>query len=338
MSEIKREWLEKDYYKILGVERTASQKDITKAYRKLARKYHPDANSSAGAETKFKEISAAHSVLGDPKARKNYDEAQKIGMFQSGPRTTSGGGIHFETDDVGGFFARGTGARSGSSGLFNFGRNWPRDGEDVRAAVAISFDEAIRGRQVRVSNSDWPSRSPVAVRIPPLVQDGDLIRARGKGQPGADGGQDGDLLVRVKVGKHPVYERDGLNLKMNQKINFVQAVLGGEIIVLNYYGEKSTIAIQPGTQSGQTLRLRDKGLKQTAKGSASSTGEAKQGKAKTSKTKESKAKASGAKTGETKAGDLFVEIQVEVPTSLTDEQRDAVESLADAFGMDMPEN
>lgn len=325
MSEFKREWLEKDYYKTLGVSRTASQKDITKAYRKLARQYHPDTNSSPGAEDRFKEISAAHSVLGDPKTRSSYDEAQKLGMFQSGPRTTSSGGIRFETDDLGqdlgGFFTRGGGS------IFNFGRNWPRDGEDVRASVTISFDEAIQGKEVTVgvpgragksqgkSKGGSPGGAQVKVRIPELVSDGALLKVRGRGQPGANGGQSGDLLVKVMVNQHPRYERDGLNLKLRQKVSFAQAALGGNIEVATYYGEKSTISIPPGTQPGQTLRLRGKGLRRGGAGTGAGRGGKGSG-------------ADGGANGTGRTGDLFVEIQLDVPTSLSDEQRHAIETMA----------
>lgn len=326
MSEFKREWLEKDYYKTLGVPRTASQKDITKAYRKLARQYHPDTNSSPAAEDKFKEISAAHSVLGDPKTRSSYDEAQKLGMFQSGPRTTSSGGVRFETDDLGqdlgGFFTR------GGSSIFNFGRNWPKDGEDVRASVTISFDEAIQGKEVSVgipgrggrsqgkSQGRSQDNSQVKVRIPALVNDGALLKVRGKGLAGANGGQNGDLLVKVRVNQHPRYERDGLNLRLRQKLSFDQAALGGNIEVASYYGEKSTISIPPGTQPGQTLRLRGKGLRRGGAGAGAGA-------------KSGAGAGAGAKSG---AGDLFVEVQVDVPTSLTDKQRQAIEAMAEAFG------
>ena len=313
MDDFKREWLEKDYYKILGVDRTASQKDITKAYRKLARKYHPDSNSAPGAEAKFKEVSAANNVLGDPKTRQSYDEAQKLGMFQAGPGRSAGpgtgpgpgpGGIHFETDDLrqnlGGFFSRG----GGGSTIFNFGRDWPKDGENVRAEVTISFDDAIKGTQISVTNPQDAAKPAVKVRIPPLVKDGALVRAKGRGMPGSRGGQNGDLLVRVKVEPHPVFERDqlnNLNLMMRQPISYTDAVLGGNIAVTTYAGDTATIAIAPGTQSGQRLRLRNKGLKRTSKNGADTT------------------------------GDLFVEVQIEVPDVLTAKQRQAVEALAEAF-------
>ena len=308
MDDFKREWLEKDYYKTLGVDRTASQKDITKAYRKLARKYHPDSNSAPGAEAKFKEISAANNVLGDPKTRQSYDEAQKLGMFQAGPGRSAGpgpgpgpGGVHFETDDLrqnlGGFFSRG----GGGSTIFNFGRDWPRDGEDVRAEVTISFDDAIKGTQISVTNPQDAAKPAVKVRIPPLVKDGALVKAKGRGMPGSRGGQNGDLLVRVKVEPHPVFERDKLNLKMRQQISYPDAVLGGNIAVTTYAGDTATIAIAPGTQSGQRLRLRGKGLKRTNKNGTDTT------------------------------GDLFVEVQIEVPDVLSAKQRQAVEALAEAL-------
>jgi len=241
-------------------------------------------------------------VLGNPKTRGDYDEMQKLGMFQSGPQPTEDGGVYFETDDLrqglGGIFTRG-----GGGSVFSFGRNWPRDGQDVVKRVEISFDEAIKGKELSVKINGKSSKNLIRVRVPSMVEDGSLIKAKGKGKPGANGGRNGDLLVRVKVGKHPVFDRDGLNLKMTRKINFAEAVLGSNVIISTYEGENTTIAIPPGTQSGQTLRLRDKGLKKSEK-----------------------------------TGDLFVKIQVDVPTSLTGKQRKAIESVAEAFQIPVPDD
>lgn len=291
MDEFKRDWFEKDYYKTLGVPRTASQKDITKAYRKLARKYHPDSNSSPQAEEKFKEISVAYSVLKDKETRSRYDEAQRLGTFQSGPGPAGGGShFHFETSD----FGRGFGNIFGRGGRgFGFRGGWPQDGEDLRTEISISFEDAISGIEVPLKLSGM---SEFTLRVPPLVEDGALIKAAGRGKAGANGGSSGDLFVRVKVGKHPVFEREGLNLRIKQEISFADAALGGEIPVPTYEGDSVTMVIPPGTQSGSTLRLRKQGLK-----------------------------------NKSSAGDQFVKVEVKVPTSLSRKQRKALETFAEEF-------
>ena len=293
MDEFKREWFEKDYYKTLGVPRTASQKDITKAYRKLARQYHPDSNSSPQAEEKFKEVSAAYSVLKDKDARSRYDEAQRLGTFQSGPGPGSPGSeghFHFETRD----FSRGFGNLFGRGGRgFGFRGGWPQDGGDLRTEIDISFEEAVSGTEVPLN---LPGMAEFTLRVPPLVADGALIKAAGRGEAGSNGGNRGDLFVRVKVGKHPTFEREGLNLRMKQEISFAEAALGGNITVPTYNGESVTMVIPPGTQSGSTLRLRKRGLEN--KGSV---------------------------------GDQFVRVEVKVPTSLSRKQRKALETFAEEF-------
>lgn len=293
MDEFKREWFEKDYYKTLGVSRTASQKDITKAYRKLARKYHPDSNSSSQAEEKFKEVSAAYSVLKDKNTRSRYDEAQKLGTFQSGPGPGAAGGdghFRFDTQDFGRGFSNlfGRGGRG-----FGFRGGWPQDGGDLRTEIDISFEEAISGAEIPLN---LPGMAEFTLRVPPLVTDGALIKASGRGKAGSNGGNRGDLFVRVKVGKHPTFEREGLNLRMKQEISFAEAALGGNVIVPTYQGESVTMVIPPGTQSGSTLRLRKRGLEN--KGSV---------------------------------GDQLVRVEVKIPTSLSRKQRKALETFAEEF-------
>ena len=293
MDEFKREWFEKDYYKTLGVSRTASQKDITKTYRKLARKYHPDSNSSPQAEEKFKEISAAYSVLKDKETRSRYDEEQKLGTFQSGPGPGAGGGeahFHFETSD----FSRNFGNLFGRGGRgFGFRGGLPQDGQDLRTEINISFEDAISGTEVALK---LPGLSEFTLRVPPFVEDGALIKASGRGKAGANGGSRGDLFVRVKVGKHPTFEREGLNLRINQEVSFVDAALGGNISVPTYDGDSVKMVVPPGTQPGSTLRLRKRGLEN--KGSI---------------------------------GDQFVKVEVKVPTSLSRKQRKALETFAKEF-------
>lgn len=329
MAELKREWLERDYYADLGVSNTASKAEITKAYRKLARKYHPDSNPGPKAEEKFKAISSAYSVLKDPETRQSYDEAKRLGMFQAGTNQSEGT-FFFDTSGFSqgnfnqGNFSQGSGGLFGKGGGFNFMRGWPRDGENLSTEVSVSFEDAINGTEVSISHADTGS---FKMRIPPLVEDGQLIKATGKGKSGTNGGKRGDLLVRVKVGKHPVFERDGMNLKLTQTISFTDAVLGGEVSVPTYGGGTLTIKIPPGTQPGQVMLLKNRGLR--ARHSKTQKSKAQNSKTQNYKSQRSNAQnaSSSGKVGD--QGDQFVKIEVEIPQDLTEEQKQAVREMAD---------
>ncbi|MRG59097.1 DnaJ domain-containing protein [Agromyces sp. CFH 90414] len=314
-----QDWFDKDFYATLGVSKDASDADIKKAYRKLARKYHPDQNpGDAAAEAKFKEISEANSVLSDAEQRKEYDAVRAMG---SGARFTApGGGAGGFEDVFGGMFGQqGGGTRytfqqggAGSDyddllgGLFGGGRfgqstggyrgfGGPTPGRDVTATTTLDFLTATRGEQVTLQTSEG---KPITVRIPAGVADGQKIRLRGKGHPSPDGGEPGDLILTVKVRKHPVFERDGLNLRVNVPVTFAEAALGATIEVPTLGGKPVKLKVAAGTPSGRVLRVKGRGV-ETAKGT----------------------------------GDLLAVVQVAVPSHLS---KDAKEKL-EAFVAELPD-
>ena len=283
---MRKEWLETDYYAVLGVDSNASAKDIKQAYRKLAQKYHPDTNSGdAAAETRFKEVNEAYDVLGDTETRKEYDHARQMGYFVGGPggaqqyvrvEDLMGGGRGSPFDLLGGFgdlFGRTGGVRA-------------RDGEDVSAEMHLSFHDAVAGttRQITVNGQT------VKVKIPKGVADGARIRVKGRGGPGRNGGTAGDLYVTVRVASHPVFGRRGKHLTLEVPITFVEAALGAAIDVPTLEG-KVRLRVPAGTQSGKTLRVRNHGV-EDAKG---------------------------------ERGDLLVTVSVTVPEKLTDEGKELLQ-------------
>ncbi|WP_394553516.1 DnaJ C-terminal domain-containing protein [Agromyces sp. MMS24-JH15] len=279
-----QDWFDKDFYQVLGVSKEASDADIKKAYRKLARTYHPDQNpGDAAAESKFKEISEAHSVLSDPEERKEYDAVRAMG---GGARFTAPGGGAGGFDDVfGGMFGQQGGQRytfqQGGGGdyddliggLFGSGRfgqtsggyrgfGGPTPGRDVTATTTLDFITATRGDQVTLQTAEG---RPITVNVPAGVADGQKIRLRGKGHPSPDGGQTGDLILTVHVRKHPVFERDGLNLRVTVPVTFEEASLGATIQVPTLGGDPVKLRVAPGTPSGRVLRVKGRGV-ETKKG------------------------------------------------------------------------
>lgn len=238
----------KDYYEILGVDRSADEQTIKKAYRKLAKKYHPDTNKgNAQAEAKFKEATEAYAVLSNPEKRKEYD--------QFGHENLDGNyrEYHFEEEDLDEIL------RSIFGGTF--GRHPLREnGADLHANLSISFDEAVSGCEkfVHLTEANGSGKS-LKVKIPAGIDTGKIIRLRGKGMPGSAGGYDGDLLLKVQVGTKAGFERKEMDVYTKAMIPFTTAVLGGEVIVQTLYG-KVLCTIRPGTQSGTKIRLRGKGI------------------------------------------------------------------------------
>ncbi len=311
-----QDWFDKDFYKVLGVDKTASDAELKKTYRKLARQYHPDSNpGDAAAEARFKEISEAYSVLSDKEQRQEYDQVRAMG---SGARFTAGGpgaqggfedvfggmfggggqrvrfgqgGGGFE-DILGGMFGGGGGGFGQSSGGYR-GFGGPSKGADSTASTTLDFATAIAGDTVKLSQGNG---RPVNVRIPAGVADGQKIRLRGRGQPSPDGGEAGDLVVTVSVRKHPVFERDGLNLRVDVPVTFVEAALGATIQVPTLGGDPVKLRVAPGTPSGRVLRVKGRGV-----------------------------------TSKNGTGDLLATVQVAVPSHLSDKQREAVEALAAAL-------
>ncbi|MHB1001561.1 MAG: DnaJ C-terminal domain-containing protein [Armatimonadota bacterium] len=300
----------KDYYAILGVSKEATDKEIKQAYRKLARKYHPDVNpGNKEAEEKFKEISEANEVLGDKEKRAKYDRYGQQGPGQwneYGPGPSYGpGGRQYETTyndfgfDVGGgggfsdFFEMLFGQRGGPGG--RPGTRQPVQGEDIEAQIEVTLEEAFDGATKTFSISMGRGEPPKRfdVKIPAGVNDGSRIRLAGEGSPGPTGIK-GDLYLNVKMVNHPVFERKGDDLYQDVAVSFVTAMLGGEIQVPTVKS-RLTMKIPGGTQSGQTFRLAGQGMPRLNK----------QGR-----------------------GDLYAKIKITVPKNLTPRQRELVDELA----------
>jgi len=304
-----QDWVDKDFYKILGVAKDASDADIKKAYRKLARQHHPDTNAgNTASEKKFKDISEAYSVLSDPEERQQYDAIRAMGSgARFAPGGAAGGNGGFE-DMFGGLFTGNTGRHAGgfnpSSGgippefadLFGgFGgapgfQRTPQKGADRSASTSISFAGSIRGTTIGLRE---PSGEVIDVRVPAGIKDGQKVRVRGKGQPGAAG--NGDLVVSVSVQPHAFYTRDGDNLRIHVPVTFPEAALGADIEVPTIDGDKVRVRVPAGTPSGRTLRVKGKGVK-TSKGT----------------------------------GDLLVTIDVAVPKNLNKDAEAAVKAFAEA--------
>lgn len=312
-----QDWVDKDFYKILGVSKDASDADIKKAYRKLARQHHPDQNQGdAGSERMFKDVSEAYSVLSDAEQRQQYDAIRAMGggarFSAGGPGAGAGGGAGFE-DIFGNLFGQGAGPRQrtgfsnsnlppefadlfggggmgGSTFPGGFQQPRPPKGADRTATTSISFAGAINGTTIGLRE---PSGEQIDVRIPAGIRDGQKVRVKGKGQPGQAG--PGDLMVAVSVKEHPLFKRDGDTIRITVPVTFPEAALGAEIEVPTLSGELVRMRIPAGTPSGRTLRLKGRGVK-------------------TSKA----------------TGDLLVTVEVVVPQNLSKEAEAAVEAFRDA--------
>lgn len=250
---------EKDYYKILGVSKDADAATIKKAYRKLAKDLHPDANAGdKNIEEKFKAVSEAYDVVSDPKRRAEYDEARRYGAagpMGGGRRGTGGfpGGQNVNVEDLFG----GGDLSDIFGGLFGGGRQrGPRKGADLETSVTISFEDSIHGvtMPLRLSTGN------VSARIPAGVKNDQRIRLKGKGQAGEPGATAGDLFINVAVSPHPVFGRDGDNLTVTVPIRFDEAVNGADIKVPVLDGPAVTIRIPAGTKTGAKFRARGKGV------------------------------------------------------------------------------
>jgi len=269
----------KDYYKILGVERSATEADIKKAYRKLARKYHPDVSKEKNAEEKFKEVGEAYDVLKDAEKRAAYDQ---IGRFQPGQdfRPPPDWGERFGGGPQGGFSGfedlgdldlfdllaglGGRGAFSRSAG----GRGMQMPGQDVEVTVSASVEDLLRGTEVEVplsftevSADGRPRRvtRTTKVRIPKGATDGQRLRVPGKGGPGMGGGPPGDLYINISLRPHPVFRVSGHDVTLEVPVTPWEAALGASVEVPTLDGTVN-LKIPPGSKAGQKLRVRGKGL------------------------------------------------------------------------------
>lgn len=267
----------RDYYEVLGVGRTADEKEIKKAYRKLAKQYHPDTNAgNAEAEQKFKEITEAYNVLSDSEKKKLYDQFGHTafdggnpgnGTYSDPYRGAEGTyrEYHFEgsnMDDIfgdifGDMFSGGS--KNTESGRFHGGK-FRAKGSDAHANVSVSFDEAAFGcdKVIRLQGSDGEVQS-LQVHIPAGIDSGKSVRLRGKGSPGIGGGEAGDLFLKVTVGEKAGFERKGSDIYTTAEIPFTTAVFGGEARVKTLYGDV-ICRIPEGAQSGTKIRLKGKGI------------------------------------------------------------------------------
>lgn len=268
----------RDYYETLGVNKSADKEAIKRAYRKLAKKYHPDTNAgNPHAEEMFKDVTEAYNVLSDEKKRKLYDEfgfaGLQDGFSEEAARQAAQGGFggfgepfthqefHFENgsgdmDDIfsmfGDMFSHGGSSR---------GRSTSRKGSDVMADLTISFDEAVFGCEKSISLQD-PSTGKVSnlsIHIPAGIESGKTVRLKGQGNPGRNGGAAGDVLLNVNVTPSREFERKGQNVYSTIRVPFTTAALGGKARVHTLYGDVEC-SIKAGTQGGSKIRLKGKGI------------------------------------------------------------------------------
>jgi len=324
----------KDYYSTLGVAKTATEKEIKQAYRKLARKHHPDVNpGDKSAEAKFKEINEAYEVLGDPPKRKKYDElGSNWRMYeQAGAGANAGAGaggwnINFGGGGQGGgfrtmteeemremfgdadpfsdffhtFFGGGGGpgedVRGGARRSTPQGRGRAaRQGRDVEHELELGLEDAYHGAMRRLSMTHDGQARTVDVRIPPGVGEGSRVRIAGEGEHGIGGAKSGDLYLRIRQTPHPKFERKGRDLYTHVSVPLTTAVLGGEAEIQTLSGKPVRLKIPPATQNGQVFRLKGHGMPAVGKPE--------------------------------EHGDLYVTVDVELPRSLTAEQRKHFEEL-----------
>ncbi|HSU81942.1 MAG TPA: DnaJ C-terminal domain-containing protein [Thermoanaerobaculia bacterium] len=318
----------KDYYATLGVKKEASQDDIQKAYRKLARKFHPDVNKDPQAEVKFKEIGEAYEVLKDPDKRKKYDQFgsnwNRMGGGQGAP-PPGWEGVHFDFGQGGGGFdfrdfqgAGGGGAagfsdffemlfgggaggrrRGGPAGFGGQGAGFggvPQAGGDSEATIALSVEEAVRGgsREIAISDPNTGQRKTLTIKIPEGVRSGQRIRLAGQGSAGFGGGPAGDLFLKIEIAPDPRYRVEGSDILTTVPVHPPVAALGGEADVETPTGTLR-VKIPAGSSSGRKIRLRGRGLSQSGGGK----------------------------------GDLLAEIRIVIPENLTDRERELYQQLAE---------
>jgi len=307
----------RDYYETLGVSKSATTDEIRSAFRKLARKYHPDvAKDKKAAEEKFKEINEAYEVLSDPEKRQKYDQLgqnwNQPGGFQPPPQWGGAqpgggfyrygredGGVEFEFNGTGfsDFFEAFFGGGRGQSAFGGFGQRaaGAERGSDVEADIMVPLEEVLQGskRTVSLRRAGSNKVETYQVKIPRGVREGQRIRLAGQGEPGERGGKSGDLFLRVRLARHPDFTVEGSDLIHEVKIAPWQAVLGAELTVPTLEGNVR-LKIPPGTQPGQRFRLRERGLP----------------------------------TSSGKRGDLYVEVQLAIPKKVTEKEKEIWSELA----------
>ena len=305
----------RDCYDVLGIKKSATDKEIKSAYRKLAKKYHPDANpGDKRAEEKFKELSEAYDILKDPEKRKLYDrfghaafDETMAGQGAYGPQgaqqgygsgwynfgSTGNGGqyreYHFSSDDLGDIFGDffggfGKGAHTGGN-----------KGADIETEMTISFDEAAFGCTKKIY-FEGNQKKPLEVKIPAGIDEGQSVRLRGNGHPGSSGMPSGDMYIRVHITPKQGYERKGMDVYTTEEIPYTTAVLGGDAIFGTLYG-KVKCRIPAGTQSGSRIRIKNKGIQSMKNPSV--------------------------------RGDEYVTVQIAVPRNPTAQEKNKIRELAE---------
>ena len=249
-----QDWIEKDFYKILGVPKDVSDADLKKAYRKLAKDNHPDLHpGDAAAEARFKDISEAFDVLSDAEQRREYDAIRAMG---GGARFTAGGqGAGFE-DVFSNLFGGGGFQGGGFPGFGGFGGFGPQRGQDLSTTASINFIDSVNGTTVKLNLRN----ESVSVKVPAGIQDSQKLKVKGKGQPSPNGGPAGDLVVTIKVKPHAVFTRDGDNIRVSVPVTYAEATLGATIEVPVLGGEPVKLKVAAGTPNGRTLRVKGKGV------------------------------------------------------------------------------
>ena len=249
-----QDWIEKDFYKILGVSKDVSDADLKKAYRKLAKDNHPDLHpGDAAAEARFKDISEAYDVLSDAEQRREYDAIRAMG---GGARFTAGGqGAGFE-DVFSNLFGGGGFQGGGFPGFGGFGGFGPQRGQDLSTTASINFIDSVNGTTVKLNLRN----ESVSVKVPAGIQDGQKLKVKGKGQPSPNGGPAGDLVVTIKVKPHAVFTRDGDNIRVSVPVTYAEATLGATIEVPVLGGDPVKLKVAAGTPNGRTLRVKGKGV------------------------------------------------------------------------------
>jgi molecular chaperone DnaJ len=285
---------EKDFYKILGVGKSASADEIKKKYRSLARELHPDKTKGDTAmEEKFKAVSEAYDILSDGKKRAEYDQARD--MFERGGFRAPQGGQNFQGGDFSDIFGGGNPQDIFANLFGGGGRRGPRKGQDLQTEATITFKEAAFGTtlELRLSADGGPSQT-ISARVPAGVNDGAKIRVKGKGSKGEAG--PGDLFILLHVKPHAVFSRKGENIAITVPVTFTEATLGGDIKVPTLTGDEVTLRIAPGTSNGRVLRVKGRGI-----------------------------------TKGTTVGDLLVTIEVQVPQRVEGAALEALKKYAEAM-------